>query len=41
MTTCKFDAVLLDCEMSGMNGWDVAFDTKTCETGTGSDIAFR
>jgi CheY-like chemotaxis protein len=27
-TTCKFDAVLLDYEMPGMNGSDVAFEIK-------------
>ena len=28
MTTCDFDAVLLDYEMPGMKGCDVAFEIK-------------
>jgi CheY-like chemotaxis protein len=28
LTTCRFDAVLLDYEMPGMNGCDVAFEIK-------------
>ena len=28
VTTCNFDAVLLDYEMPGMNGCDVAFEIK-------------
>ena len=28
VTTCNFDAVLLDSEMPGMNGCDIAFEIK-------------
>ena len=28
MTSCKFDAVILDYQMPGMNGCDVAFEIR-------------